>query len=326
MTSAKVIIAHPSTLRLCKQVGATIGGKVPLICFDEQQPDVLSYGSLLENRQAQPAPLDLDPRTSLCTLPFSSGTTGIPKGTMLTHFNLVANILQSLPIEGSFNRPGMAVLAPLPFFHIYGLNTCINVTLITGATLITMPKFDMEQYLAIIQKYRVERSIVVPPIVLGLAKHPLVDKYDLSSLKVSKTYVRHERQRSIPCVFVFVFVLQCLMSGAAPLGVEVQAECADRLKVIVKQGWGMTELSPVGAASPDDLVLVCIYLESLLLMCLQQVPGAAGILVPDTIARIADPETGEVLEPREIGELQVKGGCTFHPPHLRASQSVELLC
>ena len=91
-----------------------------------------------------------------------------------------------------------------------------------------MPQFDLEKYLQIIQDFRVTRSAVVPPIVLGLAKHPMVDKFDLSSLTG-------------------------IMSGAAPLGGEIQKACAVRLNCVVKQAWGMTELSPCGAITPDDL-------------------------------------------------------------------------
>ncbi len=108
----------------------------------------------------------------------------------------------------------------LPFFHIYGMQVLMNLSLACGATVVTMPRFDLEQALTIIQNSKVTRFFAVPPIVLALAKHPLVDQFDLSSLKQ-------------------------VFSGAAPLGAELAAEAAARVGCEVVQGFGMTELSPV---------------------------------------------------------------------------------
>jgi len=156
-------------------------------------------------------------------LPYSSGTTGKSKGVMLTHGNLTANIAQTehvLPLEA-----GDVALAALPFFHIYGMQVLMNGLLANGATIVTMPRFDLEQALTITQDRKVSWFFAVPPMVLGLAKHPIVDNFDLSSVKV-------------------------VFSGAAPLSAELGEECAARLDCAVVQGYGMTELSPVSHASP----------------------------------------------------------------------------
>jgi acyl-CoA synthetase (AMP-forming)/AMP-acid ligase II len=116
--------------------------------------------------------------------------------------------------------------------------------------MIFMPSFDLQKYLEIIQEFKVTRSAVVPPIVLGLAKHPMVDKYDLKSLKA-------------------------LMSGAAPLGGDIQKACADRLGCIVKQAWGMTEISPCGTITPDDEIVSVEFIK-----------GKSGVLAPETEAKI----------------------------------------
>lgn len=161
----------------------------------------------------------VDVMNDVVVLPYSSGTTGLPKGVMLTHHNLVANIAQTEPCI-QFAPEGELALCFLPFFHIYGMQVLMNLSLACGATVITMPRFDLEQALTIIQNHKVTRFFAVPPIVLALAKHPLVDQFDLSSLKQ-------------------------IFSGAAPLGAELAGEAAARVGCEVVQGFGMTELSPV---------------------------------------------------------------------------------
>ena len=179
-------------------------------------PVTALFGAPLEQ-----VPVDLDDH--VVVLPYSSGTTGLPKGVMLTHRNLVANLCQ---IEG-----GLAVeddevaLAVLPFFHIYGMQVLMNGLLDQGVTIITVPRFDLEQVLGLIQDQRVTRFFAVPPIVLALAKHPLVDSYDLSSLRQ-------------------------IFSGAAPLSAELALEAGARVGCEVVQGYGMTEMSPVSHLTP----------------------------------------------------------------------------
>jgi acyl-CoA synthetase (AMP-forming)/AMP-acid ligase II len=169
--------------------------------------------------------LQIDTAEHLVALPFSSGTTGLPKGVMLTHRNLVANVLQADALLNSSEHD--VVIAVLPFFHIYGMTVIMNMALRYGATIVTMPRFDLEQFLRLHQEHRATRSYVVPPIVLGLAKHPLVDQYDLSSLDI-------------------------VMSGAAPLSAELGEAAAERLGCTVLQGYGLTETSPVTHVSPHE--------------------------------------------------------------------------
>lgn len=159
-------------------------------------------------------------------LPYSSGTTGLPKGVMLTHRNLVANICQMEHILAY--GPGEIGLAALPFFHIYGMQVLLNGMLANGAAVLTMARFDMATALELIQRERVTRFFAVPPMVLGLAKAPIVDDYDLSSLRQ-------------------------IFSGAAPLGAELQMEASNRVGCEIVQGYGMTELSPVSHATPEGV-------------------------------------------------------------------------
>jgi 4-coumarate--CoA ligase len=155
-------------------------------------------------------------------LPYSSGTTGRSKGVILSHDNLTANIEQCAHVL-SYDSDDVA-LAVLPFFHIYGMQVLMNGLLANGVSIVTMPRFDLEQALSIVQEHKVTWFFAVPPIVLAMAKHPLVDQYDTSSIKV-------------------------IFSGAAPLSGELGDEAEARLGCSVIQGYGMTELSPVSHAT-----------------------------------------------------------------------------
>ena len=141
---------------------------------------------------------------------------------MLTHYNLVANILQTAGALGL--REDDVMLGVLPFFHIYGMTVIMNLALHVGATVVTMPRFDLEQCLQILEKYRVTFANVVPPIVLAFAKSPIVDKYDLSRLRT-------------------------IFSGAAPLKENLAEAAGTRLGCHVVQGYGLTETSPVTHAA-----------------------------------------------------------------------------
>ena len=160
----------------------------------------------------------VDPASHVVVLPYSSGTMGLPKGVELTHRNLVANLAQTDRL--STTGPGDVVLAVLPFFHIYGLQVLMNGVLFHGARTVTLPRFDLAEFLGVIQEHRVTRVAAVPPIVVALAKHPMVADYDLSSLVQ-------------------------IGSGAAPLSADVEEAAAKRTGAEVIQGYGLTETSPV---------------------------------------------------------------------------------
>jgi acyl-CoA synthetase (AMP-forming)/AMP-acid ligase II len=185
---------------------------------------------------------------------------------MLTHHNLVANVVQSASCLDVGETDVLAGV--LPFFHIYGMVVIMNQGLHLGATIVTMPRFDLEQFLETLQKYRVTFANVVPPIVLALAKQPVVDKYDLGSVRT-------------------------LFSGAAPLSENVAAAAAARLGCRVLQGYGLTETSPVTHATRASAANPKL--------------AGIGPPIPDTEARLVDTATGAELGPNQQGEICVRG-------------------
>jgi acyl-CoA synthetase (AMP-forming)/AMP-acid ligase II len=223
------------------------------------------FAALLEHG-GDPPRVQIDPATDVVALPYSSGTTGVSKGVMLTHRNLVANLLQVDATGQVYEHD--TLLAVLPFFHIYGMVVIMNLGLYRGATLVTMPRFDLEQYLQLIARHRVTFAHVVPPVMLALAKHPLVSRYDLSSLRT-------------------------LFSGAAPLSDSLSRACAERLGVVVRQGYGMTEASPGTHLSPEDPAKIK--------------SGSVGPVIAGTECQVVHVDTGAPCGPMQDGELWVRG-------------------
>ncbi len=217
--------------------------------------------------QDSPAPeVDIDVREDVAVLPSSSGTSGLPKPVMLTHYNLVANLCQMPAAHRPTERDTMIGL--VPFAHILGMQVVMNLGLLAGATIVTMARPDFPELLRLVQENRVTRADVVPPLVLALARHPLVDQFDLSSLEV-------------------------VMSAAAPLSGDVQDACSTRLGCLVKQCFGLTETSPATHGNPDDAA--------------RNKSGSIGVLVPQTEARLVDVGTGTDLGPGQEGEMWIRG-------------------
>ncbi len=230
-----------------------------------EAPGATPFAALLDHGVDAPA-VEIEPSHDLALLPYSSGTTGLPKGVMLTHANLVANAAQVAVVEPVTEAD--TLIGILPFFHVYGMTVLLNLTLSVGATVVTLPRFALEQFLQTMQTYGVTYAYLAPPIVLALAKQPVVEQYDLSRLEY------------ITC-------------GAAPLSSDLAAACAERLGCHVKQGYGLTEASPVTHLTPPAPDRIK--------------PAAIGLLVPSTEGKIVDPATGAGLGIREQGEIWIRG-------------------
>jgi acyl-CoA synthetase (AMP-forming)/AMP-acid ligase II len=263
---ARFLVTVPAVLDKAKEAAAAVG--LEDIYVFGAAAGARPFSELLE-APASPPTVTIDPRTDVVALPYSSGTTGLPKGVMLTHRNLVANLCQC---EGAksfdgFNESDVTV-AVLPFFHIYGMVVIMMLTLSRGGTVVSLPRFDFQEFLGVLQKYQVTTAPLVPPIVLGMVKNPAVAEFDLSRIRL-------------------------VFSGAAPLGEDIARQLSRKLGCPVVQGYGMTEASPVTHLSPT--------------VDAPMKPGSIGLVVPNTEVRlVAVDGEGDVARGQE-GELWIRG-------------------
>ncbi|WP_405447967.1 4-coumarate--CoA ligase family protein [Streptomyces achromogenes] len=266
-SAARWIVTVSPLLETARRAAGLAGGiREILVC--DSAPGHRSLTELLATTDPEPR-VAIDPAEDIAVLPYSSGTTGTPKGVLLTHRQIATNLAQLEPAVPA--GPGDRVLAVLPFFHIYGLTALMNGPLRKGATVVVLPRFELETFLAAIERHRITGLYVAPPIVLALAKHPAVGRYDLSSLE----YV---------------------ISAAAPLDARLARACSERLGLpAIGQAYGMTELSPGTHVVPLDR--------------LREAPaGTVGRLLPGTEMRIVSlDDPGRDLGPGEPGEILIRG-------------------
>ncbi|MFF8276911.1 4-coumarate--CoA ligase family protein [Streptomyces lateritius] len=268
-SSARWIVTVSPLLGAARRAADLAGGIEEILVCDQadRAEGHLSLQAMLATTTPEPF-VDIDPDEDIAALPYSSGTTGVPKGVMLTHTSIATNLAQLEPFIPM--GPGDRILAVLPFFHIYGLTALMNAPLRQGATVVVLPRFELDQFLAAIEKHRINGLYVAPPIVLALAKHPAVADYDLSSLEY-------------------------IVSAAAPLDASLAEACSARLKLPpVRQAYGMTELSPGTHVVPLDAV--------------NPPPGAVGKLLPSTEMRILSlDDPARDAEPGTEGEVAIRG-------------------
>lgn len=226
-----------------------------------------SFTDLLEKGTETEIPLDIDPVNDLALLQYTGGTTGPAKGVMLTHYNLTVNTQQCEEWMYKMIPGEEVVMAALPFFHVYGMTTVMNLSIRLGYKMIIMPKFDPKGILKAIEKHEATIYPGAPTMYIGLLNHPDISKHDLSSIKA--------------CI-----------SGSAPLPVEVQSQFEEITKGRLVEGYGLTETAPVAIAN---------------LIWGKRKPGSIGLPWPDTDIMILSAETGEPAKPNEVGEICIRG-------------------
>jgi long-chain acyl-CoA synthetase len=230
-------------------------------------PPIYDFLDLIKHESGSAVDMPVSPN-DIALLQYTGGTTGIPKGAVLTHRNLVVNAVQSRTWLTLRNEGESVILAVIPFFHVYGMTTAMNLGILIGAELLLLPKFHTREVLKNIDKYRPDIFPGIQAMYLAVGNYSKIHKYDLTSLKVA-------------------------ISGAGPLMHEVQERFERLTKARIVEGYGLSEASPVTHANP---------------IFGKRKVGSIGLPWPDTEARIMDIETGEkVLPVGEPGELVVRG-------------------
>ncbi|MCW3990091.1 MAG: long-chain fatty acid--CoA ligase [Candidatus Bathyarchaeota archaeon] len=251
-----------------KRVLGSLLGSVP--SYDVEMGEGMHlFLELIKGYPPSPEPVEVDAKEDLALLQYTGGTTGIPKGAMLTHFNLVSNALMCNAWLGA--REGEEIqINVLPLYHIYGMTMTMNNAVASAGSMVLFPRFDAKEVLASIQKYKATLFSGVPTLYTALINTPDITEYDLSSIKF--------------CI-----------SGASPLPPEVQKRFMELTGGVLVEGYGLTEASPVTHANPMDSTLETVKI------------GSIGLAWPDTVAGIMDRETGELLLYGDIGELVIRG-------------------
>jgi len=250
-----------------------IRGELPrlknvIVVGEERRPETHLFKELIEKYPPNPPKVKITPKKDLAVIQYTAGTTGPPKGCMLTHYNITSNMFQLALTHGMENTREDIVLAHLPFYHIYGMTTLICASVCFGLSIVIQKRFDIEEFLELIQKFKVTVVATVMPVLTILTQMPeLLKQYDLSSLRY-------------------------ISSGATPMVPETARKFQELTGVTVTQGYGLSETSPITHTNP----LCQIKIESV------------GPPIPDTLQKIVDIETGtKELSPGEVGEIIIRG-------------------
>jgi long-chain acyl-CoA synthetase len=232
------------------------------------RPGIYEYAELLKKGKSQAPPsVSVDP-DEVALLQYTGGTTGFSKGAMLTHYNLVSDVVQCVSWNVGAERGKERMLAVLPFFHVYGMTVTMNEAIYLAATIILLPRFQVDDCLEAINAHQPTRFPGVPTMYIAIINHPKVRDYNISSIKVCS-------------------------SGSAPLPVEALKKFEELTGGKISEGYGLTEASPVTHANPFSG---------------ERKIGSIGLPRPDTDSKIVDLETGKKdLPPGEEGELCIRG-------------------
>lgn len=233
----------------------------------EHPDDYVLFSDMIKN-DGKPADPGIDPENDLAVLQYTGGTTGVPKGAMLTHYNVVSNVDQAVLwcYKTEFGIEKM--VGVLPFFHVFAMTAVMNLSVRAGLEIIALPRFDLDQTLKLVDKYKPHFLPAVPAIYSAINNHKDLASFDLKSLRY--------------CI-----------SGGAPLPVEVKKKFEANTGCVVSEGYGLTETAPIVCVNPIEG---------------ENKAGSIGLPMPQTIVELIDAETGEIVtKPGERGELCVRG-------------------
>ncbi|XP_030369611.1 4-coumarate--CoA ligase 1 [Scaptodrosophila lebanonensis] len=272
LSKPKIIFASKITVDLVARVAkknSFVKGIIALSGTSSNHPKVYGFTELMDSDKFKTKPDFQSPaankKEDVSLIVCSSGTTGMPKGVQLTQYNLLATLDSQLQ-PTAVPLAEVTLLTVIPWFHAFGCLTLIT-TACLGTRLVYLPKFEENLFLSAIEKYRVMMAFMVPPLMVFLAKHPIVDKYDLSSLMV-------------------------LLCGAAPLSRETEDQIKERIGVpFIRQGYGLSESTLSVLVQNDEFCK----------------PGSVGVLKVGIYAKVVDPDTGKLLGANQRGELCFKG-------------------
>ena len=251
----------------------------------EKVPPIYDMAALMKKASPADPAVSIGP-SDLALLQYTGGTTGVPKGVMLTHQNLVANTLQCRHWMPTLKEREEVFLGVIPFFHVYGMSACMNLAIYLGGTLVLYPRFITKDVLHLIQKTKTTIFMGVQAMYVAINNFSKVKEYDLSSIQV--------------CI-----------SGAGPLHVEVQRRFEELTGGKLVEGYGLSEASPVTHATPING---------------KRKEGSIGLPFPDTFAKIVDIETGKKTLPAgEVGELIVRGPQVMQGYWQKPKESADVL-
>ena len=262
-SGAKYLLTIPQLMEKAREVAQASG--VQKLFVVGEADGAISFFSLLDHGYSSPA-IQINFGDDVAAIPYSSGTTGFPKGVMLTHRNLVA-MLRLMEANDAFSRDD-TLICVVPMYHLYGLHIVINLGLSQGATIVTVPRYDLDRFLRTLEHYKVTVAPLVPPIVLALTRAPQLHNHDLSALRL----------------------IHC---GAATLANNVARACAERVGCEIRYGYGLTEVSPLSHASLADSTKNAV--------------GSVGYCLPNTECKVVDYTNDVELDADQEGEIWVRG-------------------
>lgn len=272
-SGAQTLVIYEPLLPVFKQVkDETQVNKAISVNFPESGKDVepaIPFEVFMMQANGKVEEPNINPAEDVAVLQYTGGTTGRSKGAMLTHRNLVANVIQTYAyFETEFNIGEDRVLSVIPLFHVYGMTSCMNLSIYTAAANIMLPRFDLQEVLETIKREQPTTFPGVPTMYIAITSHPEADKYGVDSIR------------------------RC-NSGSAPMPVESMRAFEQKTGAMVLEGYGLSETSPTTHCNP-------VFGE--------RKPGSVGIGLPSTDYKIVDLETGTKEMPiGESGEIIIKG-------------------